>query len=153
MLNIAGKPSETLHVELTDEVLTYIRGVMLHQMSEQLKLRSHPRESHEHQVDLSDVPGVCWSIRKAKYRAVHRDEAGTPTEHFTKNLEYAIKFTKTGVKRAKRHLVSELKEDGASSDCDNRDADVDVESEGDDQRSDDQGGDDQRSDVDELINN
>ena len=96
--NIAGKPSEPLHVELTDEVLTYLRGVMLQQMSEQVKLRSHPRASHVEHVDLSDVPGVSWSSARTRYRAVHIDGKGAQTTHYTKNLDEAIKFTKDGIK-------------------------------------------------------
>ena len=111
MHNIAGKPSEPLHVELTDEVLTYIRGVMLQQMSEQVKLRSHPRASHVDQVDLSDVSGVSWSYSRSRYRAVHIDAKGASSQHFAKTLEEAIKFTKDGVSK-KRKQVSDMDGDG-----------------------------------------
>ena len=138
MRNIAGKPSEPLHVELNDEVLTYIRGVMLQQMSEQVKLRSHPRASQVDRVDLSDVPGVSWSSPRSRYRAVHIDGGGAATTHFAKNLEEAIKFAKDGVSNKKRQ-IGDIDGDGdapddhdAVSDGDNRDSDVESQDEGDD---------------------
>ncbi len=143
MHNIAGKPSEPLHVELTDEVLTYIRGVMLQQMSEQVKLRSHPRASHVDQVDLSDVSGVSWSYSRSRYRAVHIDVKGAATQHFAKTLEEAIKFTKDGVSK-KRKQISSMDGDGdgpddhgAVSDGDTPASDVEGQNEeGDDQTGD-----------------
>ncbi len=143
MHNIAGKPSEPLHVELTDEVLTYIRGVMLQQMSEQVKLRSHPRASQVEHVDLSDVPGVSWSSSRSRYRAVHIDGGGALTTLYTKNLEEAIKFTKDGVKNTKKKIGNTDGDDDAPgdhdavSDGDNRDSDVEDQNEEGDDRTDD----------------
>ena len=140
MSNIAGKPSEPLHVELTDEVLTYIRGVMLQQMSEQVKLRSHPRASHVDKVDLSDVSGVSWSYSRSRYRAVHIDGGGAATTHFAKNLEEAIKFTKDGVSNKKKQIGDIDGHDDApvehdANDGDNTGSDVDGQSEEGDDRA------------------
>ena len=137
--NIAGQPSEPLHVELTDEVLTYLRGVMLQQMSEQVKLRSHPRASHVEHVDLSDVPGVSWSSARTRYRAVHIDGKGAQTTHYTKNLDEAIKFTKDGIKNKKKQIGEIDGDDDApaehdANDGDNTHSDVDGQNEEDDDR-------------------
>ena len=131
MLNIAGQPTESLMAEMTGDLLEYIRGVMLQQMSEGKPLRSHPGK--EISQTLANIPGVSWSSSRQRYRAVHVGLGGAITTRFLKNLEDAIKFTQGLLKIAdqrKRKMSSDINDEDdrndldATSDDDDRDAEV-----------------------------
>ena len=150
MSNIAGQPTESLMAEMTGDLLEYIRGVMLQQMSEGKALRSHPKETSE---SLANIPGVSWSSSRQKYRAVHVGVGGAITTRFLKNLEDAIKFTQGTLQIAdqrKRKASSNINDEAdckdldAPSDDDDRDAEV---QEHDDRDAEVQEHDDRASDV------
>lgn len=152
MSNIAGQPTESLMAEMTGDLLEYIRGVMLQQMSEGKALRSLPKETSE---SLANIQGVSWSSTRQKYRAVHVGVGGAITTRFLKNLEDAIKFTQGTLQIAdqrKRKRSSNINDEDdrndldAPSDDDDDDRDAEVQ-EHDDRDAEVQEHDDRASDV------
>ena len=99
--NIKGKPTEAVCAELTDANLCYMRGAFIHQMSQGVKKRQHPRldQSPGDRVEIPHVPGVHWSYRRNRFAARFYDAASSKySYHFAKTLDAAMQFSRTGAR-------------------------------------------------------
>ena len=100
--DMLGKPSEPLLAELTVETLTYLRGVLVHQMKQGIRL-SMPdcrhRQAPDDRLIIHGVDNVYWSASRKKYLARARDaESSKVKQCFIKSLDDALEFARSGTK-------------------------------------------------------
>ena len=89
---------------------------MLSQLKKGEKLRKHARQEHSSEVVDTGVEGVYWSYTKACYRAKHTLPSGKPSSHYTKCINKATAFARTGQKHKRKHDGESGQEDDSDKD-------------------------------------
>lgn len=97
-----GKATEPLLAELTGEFLTYLRGALVHQMKQGMRLSAPScrfRQAPEDRVIVDGVDNVFWSAFRGRYIVRRRDSDSSRVKSFhTKSLDDAVEFARTGIK-------------------------------------------------------
>lgn len=120
--DMLGKQSEPLLAELTVEFMAYLRGALVHQMKQGMRL-SNPccrfRQAPEDRVIVDGVESVYWSAYRRRYLARHRDpDSSKVRTTYAKTLDEAVEFARSGIKATTKQQDGEHSE---GDDCINDD--------------------------------